>query len=167
MGAQQRFRQMAGDHMSQMQFWDSAKVLEFPKPSSLPLQSNGKAERVMQTLKNCMRKLQVASREEWGRILQLAAFSYRMVLHKRTGFSPFLMMYGQEAIMPEEIPHVTYLSNKNYETAVENHIGRMLAINKKLKRKTRKVQGSLKNISIDILSRKLHPIILWWGKLFK
>ena len=94
-------------------------------------QSNGKAERVIRTLKNCMRKLQVTSREEWGIILQLAASSYRMVPHESTGLSPFLMMYGQEAIMPEEIPHVTYLSNENYKTTLENNIGRMLAINKK------------------------------------
>ena len=82
--------------------------------------------------------MQVTSREEWGRILQLAASSYRMVPHESTGLSPFLMMYGWEAILPEEITYVTYLSNENYETAVENHIGRMLAINKKAKGKTRK-----------------------------
>ena len=28
-------------------------------------------------------------------------------------------MYGREDIMPEEITHVTYLSNENHETAVE------------------------------------------------
>ena len=94
-------------------------------------QSNGKAERVIQTLKNSMRKLQVTTREEWGRILQLATSSYRMVPHESTGFSPFLMMYGWEAIMPEETPHMTYLSNEDYETVVDKHIGRMLAINEK------------------------------------
>ena len=45
--------------------------------------------------------------EEWGRILQLAASSYWMVPHGSTGMSPFLMLYGQEALMPEEIPHAT------------------------------------------------------------
>ena len=86
-------------------------------------QSNGKAERVIQTLKNSMRKLQVTTREEWGRILQLAASSYRMAPHESTGFSAFLMMYGWEAIMPEEISHMTYLLNKDYKTAVGKHIG--------------------------------------------
>ena len=65
-----------------------------------------------------MRKLQVTSREEWGRILQLAASSYRMVKHEKTELSPFLMIYGWEAIVPEEIPHMTCLSNKDYKTAV-------------------------------------------------
>ena len=45
------------------------------------------------------------------------------------------MMYGREAVMPEEIPHMTYLSNEDYETAVGKHIGRMLAINEKAKEK--------------------------------
>ena len=82
-----------------------------------------------------MRKLQVTTREEWGRILQLVASSYIMVPHESTGFSPFLMMYGREAIMPEEIPYMTYLSNEDYETAVGKHIGRMLAINEKAREK--------------------------------
>ena len=58
-----------------------------------------------------------------------------MVPHESTGFSPFLMMYGWEVIMPEEIPHMTYLSNEDYETAVGKHIRRMLAINEKAKEK--------------------------------
>ena len=81
----------------------------------------------------------MTSREEWGRILQLAASSYRMVPHESTGFSPFLMMYGWEAVMPEEIPHMTFLSNEDYETAVGKHIGRVFAIIKKYMRKIRKV----------------------------
>ena len=76
----------------------------------------------------------MTTREEWGRILQLAS-SYRMVPHESTGFLPFLMMYGWEAVMPEEIPHMTYLLIKDYETAVGKHIGRLLAINEKAREK--------------------------------
>ena len=39
-------------------------------------QSNRKADRAIQTLKGCNRKLKVTTREELGRILQLAASSY-------------------------------------------------------------------------------------------
>ena len=98
-------------------------------------QSNGKTERVIQTSKNSMRKLHVTTKKEWGRILQLAASSHRMVPHKSTGFSPFLMMYSREAIMHEEIPQMTYLLNEDYKTAVGKHIGKMLAFNKKAKEK--------------------------------
>ena len=42
--------------------------------------------------------------------------------------SPFLMLYGREALVPEEILHVMYTSNDSYKVAVERHIGKMLAI---------------------------------------
>lgn len=87
-------------------------------------QINGKAEKVIQTLKGCIRKLKATSREEWGRVLQLAVSSYWTVPHGSTGMSPCLMLYGREALKPEEIPHVTYSSNDSYEVAVEKHIKR-------------------------------------------
>ena len=48
-----------------------------------------------------------------------------MVPHEATGISPFLMLYGREAIMPEEIDHTTYASNSNYEKAVAGHIAKV------------------------------------------
>ena len=55
-------------------------------------QTNGKAERVIQTIKGCIRKLQVTSKQGWSRVLQIAASAYRMVPHEATGISPFLML---------------------------------------------------------------------------
>ena len=60
--------------------------------------------------------------------------------------SPFLMLYGKEALMPEEIPHVTYVSNDSYEVAVEKHINKMLAIYQEAIKKNRvSVQRSKEN----------------------
>ena len=57
--------------------------------------------------------------------------------------SLLLMLYGQEALMPEEIPHVTYASNICYEVAVEKHIEKMLAIHQEaLKKNQISVQRS-------------------------
>ena len=85
-------------------------------------QSDGKAKRVIHTIKSCIRKLQVTSKQGWSRVLQIAASAYRMVPHEATGISPFLILYGREAIMPEEIDHNVYASNSNYEKAVAGHI---------------------------------------------
>ena len=75
-----------------------------------------------------MRKLKATSKKAWGQILQIAASVYRMVPHEGMGMLPFLMLYGREALLPEEIEHTTYGSDSNYEKAVERHIGRMLEI---------------------------------------
>ena len=104
--------------------------------------------------------MKVTSREEWGRILQLAASSYWMVPHGSTGMSLFLMLYGREALMPEEIPHVTYASNISYEIAVEKHIEKMLAIHQEaLKKNQMSVQRSKEYLTESLL-RKANRIIL-------
>ena len=81
-------------------------------------QSNRKAERVIRTIKGLIRKMKITSKQAWGRVLQTAASAYRMVPHEATGMSPFLMLYGREALLPEEIEHTTYGSDSDYEKAV-------------------------------------------------
>ena len=91
-------------------------------------QSNSKAEQVIQTIKGSVRKLKATSKQAFGLNLQTAASAYRMVSHKATGISPFLMLYGCEALLPEEIEHTMYGSDTDYKNAVERHIGQMLQI---------------------------------------
>ena len=83
---------------------------------------------MIQTIKGSIRKLQVTSKQAWGRVLQTAASAYRMVPHEATGMSPFLMLYGREALLPEEIEHTRYGSDVDYEKAVLGHIEKMLGI---------------------------------------
>ena len=47
---------------------------------------------------------------------------------KLRGMLPFLMLYGCEALLQEEIEHTMYGSDSDYEKAVERHIGQMLKI---------------------------------------
>ena len=44
-----------------------------------------------------------------------------MVPCKSNGISPFLMLYGREAIMPEKIDHTIYASSFDYKKAVAGH----------------------------------------------
>ena len=82
----------------------------------------------MQKIKGSIRNFQLMSKKAWGQVLQTVASVYRMVLHEATGMSPFLMLYGREALLPEEIEHTTYGSDSDYKKAVERHIGWMLEI---------------------------------------
>ena len=74
--------------------------------------------------------------------------------------SLFLMLYGQEALMPEEILHVTYVLSDSYEVAVEKHIGKMLAIHQEAIKKNQMSYRSQKNILIESLLRRDSHIIL-------
>ena len=58
--------------------------------------------------------------------MQIAASAYQMVPHEAIEISPFLMLYGQDAIMPEEIDHTMYASNSNYKKAAAGHIAKVL-----------------------------------------
>ena len=51
-----------------------------------------------------------------------------MVPHEATRMSPFLMLYGREALLPEEIEHTTYGSDSDYEKAVAGHISKMISL---------------------------------------
>ena len=58
----------------------------------------------------------------------MAASAYRMFPHEATGISLFLMLYGYEALLPEEVKHTRYGADSNYEKAVLGHIDKMLVI---------------------------------------
>ena len=76
--------------------------------------------------------------------------------------SPFLMLCGQEALMPEEIPHVTYASNISYEVAIEKHIEKMLAIHQEtLKKNQISVQESKEYFDRKFVKKsQLHNFVI-------
>ena len=51
-----------------------------------------------------------------------------MVPHRATGFSPFVLLYGREAVTPYEIPFTRYDSEEQYQEALSSHIEKMLEI---------------------------------------
>jgi len=108
-------------------------------------QSNGKAERMIQTLKKNVRKLQLNNQRDFTRALQIAVAAYCMVPHRATGFSPFQLLYGCDLLMPEELPFTTYNSDEDYEIVLSTHIEKMLKTiqqamlnNQNTQKKTRK-----------------------------
>ena len=52
--------------------------------------------------------------------------AHRVVPHKSTGVSPFSILYERHTFIPEEIDHITYAFETDYETAVAVHIAKVL-----------------------------------------
>ena len=58
--------------------------------------------------------------------LGMAVAAIRMVPSRATGFSPFLLFYGREGLVSDEILHVEFNTEADYDLAVENHIEQLV-----------------------------------------
>ena len=94
-------------------------------------ESNGLAERLIRSLKD--RLVHVNKYQgfnlQWN--LNIAASAYCMVPHCATGFSPFVLLYGCEAVTPYEVLFTRYDSEEQYQNALSSHIKKMFKIHKK------------------------------------
>lgn len=86
------------------------------------LQSNDKAEKVIKTIKIMMTRMTNDTKLDWTRLLQLACGAYKFVLHKSTGFSPLVLLYGKEALFLEEMLKSANKKTINYEEKLALHI---------------------------------------------
>ena len=64
------------------------------------------------------------------RNLNLAVSAYCMVLNCATGFSPFVLLNGREAVTLYEVPFTRYTSEEQYQDALSSHIEKMFEIHK-------------------------------------
>ena len=67
-------------------------------------QSDGLAERMVQTMKRSLRKcLLDGGGEEWDEILPYVAMGYRMSKQKSSGYSPYFLMFGRDPIIQSRL----------------------------------------------------------------
>ena len=76
--------------------------------------------------------------------MNVAVSAYRMVPHRTTGFLPFVLLYGREAITPYEIPFTWYDSEEQYQDALSSHIEKMFELHERAFFKNRKYQMKMK-----------------------
>ena len=62
-------------------------------------QSNGKVEAINKILKNMLQKMIGVHKRNWHLILYSALWAYRTSVRNTTGFTPFQLVYGMEAIL--------------------------------------------------------------------
>ena len=66
-------------------------------------QANGQAERVVQTVKNCIRRTVDDHLERWPEALPWIAMGYRMSPQAALRYSPYYIMYGRTPVIPPAI----------------------------------------------------------------
>ncbi|XP_070047335.1 uncharacterized protein [Nicotiana tomentosiformis] len=68
---------------------------------------NGAVEAANKNIKKILRKM-VDNHKQWHKKLQFALLGYRTTVHTSTGETPYLLVYGTEAVIPTEV-EIPYL----------------------------------------------------------
>ena len=68
-------------------------------------QANGLVEGHNQTIKNSLVKVLRDNHEMWPHIIEGILFAYRVSRHSSTKYSPFMMLYNREPILPIDVKH--------------------------------------------------------------
>eukprot|EP00253_Pinus_taeda_P010386 PITA_10386 len=71
-------------------------------------QANGQVESTNKFLENIMTKTVQLNRRDWYEKLKDALWAYRITWKNTTGFSPYQLVYGKEALLPIEFQIQTY-----------------------------------------------------------
>ena len=89
-------------------------------------ESNGMEERTISSLKSNLVKIGMDDRMSVVSCLGMKVASIRMVPSRATGFLPFKLLYGREGLVPDEISHVKFSTEEDYNLAVENYIEQLV-----------------------------------------
>ena len=88
-------------------------------------ESNSMAERLIRLLKDRLHHVNEDQGFNLQRNLNIAVSAYWIVPHRATGFSPFVLLYGCEAVTPYELPFTRYELEEQYQEALSSHIRKM------------------------------------------
>ena len=107
---------MRASHTSQQEskaFFDKFNIVHEVSAPYHP-NRNGMAERLIRSLKNRLVNVNKDQKFNLQLILNIAMSANCVVPHCTTEFSPFVLIYGCEAITPYEVPFTWYTSEEQY-----------------------------------------------------
>ena len=98
-------------------------------------QGNGKIEAFNKTIIKILSKTVHKYAEKWHEFLPLALWAYRTSYRTSTGFTPFSLVYGFEAVLPAEIlvPMARLALQENEEEVMVSRIADLELIEGKIK----------------------------------
>ena len=73
------------------------------KTTSMKPSTNGRGERIHRTLHNMLAKLVTDNQRDWASVLPMCVFAYNMSKSEATGYSPYYLLHGREAICPLDL----------------------------------------------------------------
>ena len=83
--------------------------IDYRLDSRKHLQADGLAERMVQTMKQGLRKtLLERAATDWDLVLPYVAMGYRMTQQKALGYSPYYILFGRHPISPSRIQELEY-----------------------------------------------------------
>jgi hypothetical protein len=100
-----------------------AEVYDFEKTetTSYHPMSNGLVERFNSTLENMLRCFVNTEQANWDRVLPNLMLAYRSSIQESTGFSPFFLVYGQEAVLPIDL----LVPNNSDKKSISSYVSSM------------------------------------------
>jgi hypothetical protein len=91
-------------HFINNNIMDMTKEIEVYHQKSAPYhpRENGTVEAFIKILENALTKIWNVNRHDWDLKIPEILWAYRTTCNKLTGQAPFILVYGQEAVVPLE-----------------------------------------------------------------
>jgi hypothetical protein len=91
-------------------------------------QSNGLVERCIQTMKHALSRLVGTQATTWDSCLAWMLMAYRNSVQKSTGYSPHFLLFGRDAIMPEQLTLLTGSLVMDENESLEQYLQELLSL---------------------------------------
>jgi hypothetical protein len=93
-----------GSHFQNKMMYELTSKLGLRQEHSSPYypQANGQVEAVNKSLKTILQRMINSAKSNWHLMLYSVLWAYQMSVKTSTGFSPFQLIYGLEAVFPIE-----------------------------------------------------------------
>jgi len=86
-------------------FQEICRILDIDKvrTSAFRPSSNGQIERINRTILDMLSKYVSVNQRDWDQYLPLLLLAYRSSVHESTNFTPHMMMFGRNALLPIDL----------------------------------------------------------------